>query len=1109
MDLSRIYTKTSKGILEGNAKTRALTREHGRVLVLIDGKSTLNDILEKSTRLSQSRLAAILDELVEAGLIRLLSGNLAADDLGFSSTIIVSEADTQAFFDAQADVERELRRAEDRDTRAKIADRESLMKEVKADIDAEAEALKQQAAERQAQERAEQDMARRQVEETARQAEQARQAAEAASKRAQLEAKARAEAESRAKALEVEVHMRTEMARKVKQEAEQRALAETQAKTRMETEKKARQQAEKKAEEAVRAREVAERRARDELEAKARLAKDAAASSQRELEAKILAEEEAQHRAEMEARLREMEHAKNQAQEEVHTLSKALDEARVAAELETRVKRRMEARAREEAKTRERQATEAQAKLEQEAQRRAEAEEARARAEEEARIETERQAQAKLAAERKAREEAEKKAHAANEARAKTEKEAQKRQAAEAQAKLEQEAQRRAEAEARARAEAEARLEAERQAQAKLEAERKAHEEAEKKAHEAAEAHAKTEKEAQERLVVEAQAKLEQEVQRRAEAEARALAEEEARLEAERQAQAEAVRAHAEAEARAVAEAEEAIRLEAEAAKHQLQEQQREEAARRVHEAAERELEAERQARAAAEATAKTLVAERAKMEGVAKSREGERQRAREEAEAKARAETEEALRRVQDETRQEEEDEARLREEAQARAMAAAQGAQTFPFMNTRRKRARFDKRWIKPLALGIAAMLLLLIGIAHLVSFSFYIPELERQLAESLGQRVVVQDIRFSAFPVPHLKLEGVTIGDLASVRIAKARLFPSLSSWFADKKVMRRVELESVTLSEDSVNALSVWSRHQAQAAPINFQHLQVKDAKLAHRLLDLFAFDADMEVDKGRFVKAQMKSTDRRITIDFLPQGDALHVDLSAVSSVLPLEPRLQFDTLKVSALVRGTSLTASSIEGQLYGGSLAGTAQMDWRKGWQFSADIGVRQVAIEPSLLLFTRDIRIEGKLEAKVRVAAQSAALEDLFGAPQLQATFRAKNGEFSGIDLVRALQAPSRSGNVGGKTHFNELTGAMHLANGHYQYRQIKLQGGVISAAGNVDISPERNLSGNLVGELRTRTTAIRTPFTFGGTLASPTLKATPRAVPVPVPAEDEVVQ
>jgi len=1046
MDLSRIYTKTSKGILEGNAKTRALTREHGRVLVLIDGKSTLNDIVEKSTRLSQSRLAAILDELVEAGFIRLLSGNLAVDDLGFSSTIIVSEANTQAFFEAQADVERELRRAEDRDTRAKIADRESLMKEVKADIDAEAEALKRQAAEHQAKAQAEQDMTRRQAEEAAaRQAEQARQAAEAA--------------------------------RKAKQEAEQRAQAESRA--------KARQQAEKKAEEAVRAREIAERRAREEMEVKARLAKDAAASTQRELEAKILAEEEAQHRA-------EMEHAKNQAQEEALTLSKALDEARIAAELETRVKRRMEARAREEGEARERQAAETQAKLEQEAQRRAAAE-ARARAEEEARIEAERQAQAKLDAERKAREEAE--------AQAQAEKEAQERLAAEAQAKLEQEAQRRAAAEARARAEEEARIEAERQAQAKLDAERKAREEAE--------AQAQAEKEAQERLAAEAQAKLEQEAQRRAAAEARARAEEEARIEAERQAQAEeAVRAHAEAEARAVAEAEEAIRLEAEAAKHQLQEQQREEAARRAHEAAERALEAERQTRAAADATAKTLAAERAKMEAVAQSREEERRRARAEAEAEARAETEEALRRAQDEKRQEEEDEARLREEAEVRAMVAAQGAQTFPFMAAGRKRARFDKRWIKPLALGIAAVMLLGIGIAHLVPFNFYIPELERQVADSLGQRVVVQDIRFSVFPAPHLKLEGVTIGDLASVRIAKARLFPRFSSWFADKKIMRRVELESVALSEDSVSALSIWSRRQAQATPINFQHLQVKDAKLAHRLLDLFAFDADMDVDKGRFVKAQMKSTDRRITIDFLPQGDALHIDLSAVSSMLPLEPRLQFDTLKVSALVRGGSLTASSIEGQLYGGSLTGTAQMDWRKGWQFSADIGVRQVAIEPSLLLFTRDIKIEGNLEAKVRVAAQSAALEDLFGAPQLQATFRAKNGEISGIDLVRALQAPSRSGNVGGKTHFNELTGALHLANGRYQYRQIKLQGGVISAAGNLDISPDHNLSGNLIGELRTRATAIRTPFTFGGTLASPALKALPRAAPVPAPAEDEVV-
>jgi hypothetical protein len=1069
MDLSRIYTKTSKGILEGNAKTRVLTREHGRVLVFIDGKSTLSEILEKNTRLSQSRLASILDELVEAGFIRLLSGDLAVDDLGFSSTIIVSEANTQAFFEAQADVERESRRAEDRDARTKIADRESLMKELKADIDAEAEALK-----RQAQKQAEQDLAHQQ-EEAVRQAKQVRQATDAARESAQAKAKSQSEAEARAR-------------------------AETQALMRLEAEKKARQQAEKKIEEATRAREAAERRARDEMQAKALLAKAAAASAQRELEAKILAEEEAQHRAEMEARLREMEHAKNQAQEEVQTLSKALDDARVAAELETRVKRRIEARAREEAEVRDRKLVAEQAKREQETKQRAEAEaqehlaaeaqvtreqEAQRQAEENARLEAERQAQAKIEAEREAREEADKKLRALAQAQAQAEKEAQERLAAEALATREQEAQRQAEENAR--------LEAERQAQAKIEAEREAREEAEKKA----------------RALAEAQA--EKDAQERAEAAARMLAEEETRMEAARQAQAiEAMRVHAEGEARAVAEAEEAIRLEVEAAKRKLQEEEREDAARRAHAAAERELEAERQTRAAAEATARALAEERAKIEAAAQSRAEEGQRARAQADAEARAETKAALRRVQDETQQEEQDEARLREEAEVRAIAAAQGAQAFPFLTVPRKRARFDKRWGKLFVSGIAALLLLTIGAAHLVPFNFYIPELERQLADSLGQRVVVQNIRFSAFPTPHIKLEGVTIGDLASVRIAQARLFPSVSSWFSETKVMRRVELDSLTLAEDSVSALPVWSLHQGKTAPIHFQHLQVKDAKLTLRLLNGLVFDADMDVDKGHFVKAQMKSVDRHITIDFLPQGEALHVDFSAVNSALPLEPRLHFDTLKISALVRGDTLTANSVEGQLYGGSLSGTAQINWRKGWQFSADIGVQRVAIEPSLLVFTRDIKIDGTLEAKMRLAIQSATLEELFSAPQMQATFRAKNGEFSGIDLVHAIQAPSRTGNVGGKTHFNELSGAMRLTNGHYQYRQIKLQGGVISGAGNLDISPERNLSGNLVGEFHTRATTIRTPFTFGGTLTSPTLKAAPRAVaPVSAPPEEDAVQ
>lgn len=1059
MDLSRVYTKTSKGILDGNTKSRELTREHGRVLALIDGKSSVSDLLEKNSRLSESHLAAILLELAELGMIRQLNGALAVDDLGFSSTIIVDEANTQAFFEAQAHLERELRRAEDHEARVKQQDRAALLNEVKADIEAEAEAIKRELAESNAREAqaSAQALARREAEAKAQDAEKARLAREQA-----------------------EVFARAEAARKAKQEAAQRARAEADAHARMEVEKKAREQAEKQALAAE----------------KARLAKEAEdkAKARRELEAKIQTEEEAQRRAEMEARMREMEQDKRRAEEEARALAKALDEARLAAELEARVKRRIEARAREDEEAHQRAEAEARAKLEEESRLRQEAE-ARARAEaearrlaEEAKIKAEQDAQAQLEAERLARTEAE--ARALAEAEAQRQAEAA-RLAAEQRAEEERRAREEAEREARAKAEEEA-------ARRQAEAEQRRIEEAAAQAAEQA------------RLAAEQRAEEERRAREEAEREARAMAEAAARAEEEAQRRADEERLRAEAEARAVAEAEEAVRLEAEAVKRQLEEQQRAEEARLAREEAARQQEAARAAAEAAEAASRALAEARERAEAEARARDEARRQAREAAEAAARAEAEEALRRVEEAARREEAEEAHLRAEAQARAMAAAQGEAVFPFLTARKRaRIRLDKKLIKPAAYGVLGLLLFALAAIHLLSFNFYIPKLERQLTESIGQRVVVKEIRCSVYPAPHLRLEGLAIGDLADVRVGTARLFPTFSSWFSEEKVMRRVELEAVALSEDSVSALSVWSQYQAQAAPVQFERVIVKDARLANRLLDLFAFDADVKMDHGRFARAQIKSTDQRITIDFTPQGDALAIQLAATRSVLPLEPKIQFDELKITAIARPGSMTLSHIEGQLYGGSLSGNAQVEWRDGWMFRSDLGVRQVAIEPALTLFTRNMQASGALEAKIRLTTKSDALETLFSAPQVQATFRVREGDIAGVDLVRAIQSARSSGNIGGKTHFNELSGYLQLANGRYQYRQLKLLTGMMSANGNLEFSSERNLSGNLLGELRTRATVLRTPFTLGGTLATPTLKvASPpqRAAPVKAIQEEQ---
>ncbi len=1093
MDLSRVYTKTSKGILEGSAKARGLTREHARVLALIDGQSTVRILLEKNPRISENNLASILDALTNAGMIRQLSGAQAGDDLGFSSTIIVADANTQAFFEAQARVDYEQQQTEDAAAQLKQQAHDALLAEVQADIQAETDAIKRdtEASNTQAAHAAAvRDAARGQREAEAKlQADAlAKEAEDRARKQLATEATAREEAEARAKALEAEMFMREEALRQAKQEAAERALS-----ARIEAEKKARELVEKQAAAAEKAREEAARKASKQIELAARLAREMEekAMMRRALEAKIQSEEEAQRRADMDSRIRQIEQDKRRAQEEAQAL--AQNEARVAKELDSRVKRRIEARAREQEAAQLRAEAEARTKLE-EAEKLQQAAQARAQEEAEARrlaeaaaLKAEQETQARLEAERLAHQEAE--ARAMVEAEAQRQAEVARLEAArrEEEARLAREA---IENETRARVEAKAQAEAE---QRKIEevvaqAAEQARQEAERR-------------EEQARITREAAA---QKVLEAAALRAREAAEQEAREAQARAAQVEAARLEAEARARAVAEAEEAIRLEAAAVKQQLEDERREEETRLESEALARKQAAERASAEEAAEKSRALAEARERAEAAARARDDERRQARELADTTARIEAEEALRRHEAVTLQEEAEEDRLRAEAQARAMAASQGDSIFPFLAQQtpvRPRIRLDKNLIKPtllILLGLSAMMLVA---AHLVSFNFYIPTLEQALHSALGQRVVVKDIRFSIYPAPHLKLEGVLIGDLGDVRISNARLFPAFSSWFADEKTMHRVELDTVLLSEASVGALAVWSKQQANAVPMHFEKVLLKDVKLTSRLFDLPAFNAEVKLDHGRFFQAQIRSADQRMTIDISPQAEGVAIKLAGTSIALPLEPRLQFDDLKISASARPGGMTISQIEGQFYGGSLSGNAQVSWREGWAFTSDLGVRQVAIESVLPLFTHNVKTSGALEAKIRFTSKSAALENLFDAPQVQATFRLRDGELSGVDLVRAIQSARSSGSSGGKTHFNELSGYFQLSNNRYQFRQLKLATGVLNATGNVDFSSERNLSGNVAGELRTRSTSLRTGFVLGGTLETPMLKlagSTQRALP-----------
>ena len=90
MDHKIVYSKTGKGVLEIKNKAGKLSRELAKVLGLIDGKSSVEDLIAKS-KLSEADVGRVLRQLEDRGYIKefsSLSGAMSsASSVGSSSYV--------------------------------------------------------------------------------------------------------------------------------------------------------------------------------------------------------------------------------------------------------------------------------------------------------------------------------------------------------------------------------------------------------------------------------------------------------------------------------------------------------------------------------------------------------------------------------------------------------------------------------------------------------------------------------------------------------------------------------------------------------------------------------------------------------------------------------------------------------------------------------------------------------------------------------------------------------------------------------------------------------------------------------------------------------------
>jgi hypothetical protein len=1026
MDLSTVYSKTAKGVQAITQKGNRLPAHFVRALSLVDGKATVEDILEKAGEPPTSALPQTLANLAKDGYLKAVTPEpltLFSINPDTSASMVVSETVDETFFKVLAETEARRKLMKEAAENPQAAQQKSLEK---AAAMADEEAMRRNIEAREAaadEERSRQEAVVRKI------------AAVMAQEEAAI--KARREAESQALLQKI---------KKDRADAEERTRREVQEKAAKEAgikaaaERKAREEAEESARREAAQQEIAEAQARDEAERKAR----------REAEEQIRLEKAKKDRAEAEERERR-EKAARDAEIRAASERKAREEAEERARREAQEKAAKDAESRAEAERTAREAAEEHARQEAERLRIAEAK-AREEAEEQALREKAEKDRAE--AEDRARREAQQKASKEATQRAIAERKAQeaaaaiarKRERAEARAKAAEEEKTRAEVRKQLRMEAHAREEAERN-QAREEAEKKAKTEADERKRLEAEAEIRASEEAAEKARVQEDARIKAE----AEAIARNEAERKTREEAE-------TRKKREAEVRAIAEAEEKACAE---------------------EAAQAKANAEVKAREEAEARTIAEAEERARREAKAEIR------AQEEVQTKARAQAEQKAR---EDAAQEERE--RAEQGAKARILADARAEEA---KKSRQKPQRLIRpaQWIKATLISLAALILLSLLLLQVMSLNLFIPRIEKLASDRMHEPVSIHSLRASLWPAPHLRLDGVRIGKLSDIKIPTVRVTPELAAFFGETKTLEFIEVESLAIDQDILARAMTWAGRESSAEKILVRRIALKAATLEIKGMPPTPFEADIALAAtGKLERATLQSADKKIKVTIAPKSDGVEVNIAASDWQPPFWPNMTFTELSAKGMATSGMMRISEIESRLFSGKAKGSATIKWGERWSVEGELDIENILLAGAMPALTKDIAMSGKLDAKTTYSMQSGDLATLFDNPRIKASFKVRDGAINNIDLARAIQ-PRAMETTGGKTLFASLSGNMTLDGKRYQYRQMNLDAGLLSASGEADIMPNKQLTGKASVEMKLKSSTVRANLSLSGDLKQPVLR------------------
>jgi hypothetical protein len=376
------------------------------------------------------------------------------------------------------------------------------------------------------------------------------------------------------------------------------------------------------------------------------------------------------------------------------------------------------------------------------------------------------------------------------------------------------------------------------------------------------------------------------------------------------------------------------------------------------------------------------------------------------------------------------------------------------------------------------------------------------EQEATDALGVAVKLGHISVDFWPTPGLAVTNIQVQTSPALTLAQLDVRPAVRGLLKGRLDLTTVRVSKAVLAQPGLDALldalqkkkqTIEKRRGPEAQ--NTSNIQWS---VRHVLLDAITWvgargdtvtlDADIKLDEqtqpevasltvkqGKFAGvAGLDGT--RVTLNRKGAVWAVAIALGAEKGagggtikgeveVFPLAQKPAKEATKGAAQVEGFTVKGQLETRELDVSQFGGTAS---RSGGPATGPLS--------------------GRLEASTTLTARAAGLGSLAEVLQTQSKFTVKNAVVHGIDLAQAVKTVGMS--RGGETRLDVLSGQVQSRGRAVQLSNLVATSGVLSASGQVAITPAKQLSGKVTVALGSGLvgTATGVPLAVGGTLDAP---------------------